>query len=225
MNLTQEELLWKVNNVNISGAFLAETNFTNYLGGIKYDEDRKIISAKATIMSWVGNINMTASKLAGSGEGRGESVVSKMLSFEESLLEVLLNTSFYPPGLDSAPAVARSFNDIAGSTIFGDFWFVGAGYVLMFCYSGVMMGRVNCLENRIMLAVAGIAGVLMGIVVSYGLCSAAGLFYNFVHNAMPFLMLGIGIDDMFVIVQCWETLSPEQKKESLVSRFGKTMRQ
>merc|ERR1719450_1200531 len=95
----------------------------------------------------------------------------------------------------------------------------------MFCYASVMLGRVNCLEHRTMLAVAGIVGGVMGIIVSYGLCSGAGLFYGPMHSVMPFLMLGIGIDDMFVIVQCWQTLGKEAKERSLVERFGLAMRQ
>ena len=53
----------------------------------------------------------------------------------------------------------------------------------------------------------GILGVMMGIVVSYGLCSVLGFFYSAAHAVMPFLLLGIGIDDMFVIVQCLNTLT------------------
>jgi len=223
-NLTQEELLDKVNSVNKSGVFLVPTDFTKYLGGIEYDEQGKIVGAQATTMRWFGNMNMTAAKLSGGVEGRGEPVDPHMLHFEEDMISVLLNTTFYPPGLESAPNVARSFGDIAGSTILGDIGFFGAGYVLMFCYASFMLGRVNCLEHRAMLAVAGIVGVVMGIVVSYGVCSAAGLFYGPMHSVMPFLMLGIGIDDMFVIVQSWETLTPQQKTESLVARFGQTMR-
>jgi len=224
MNITQEELLYKVNNVNISGAFLVETDFTKYLGGIEFDTTGQIISARATTIHWFGSMNMTAAKLYGPVEGRGEPVDPRMLKFEGNMIDILLNTSFYPPGLESAPNVARSFGDIAGSTILGDIGFFGAGYVLMFCYASVMLGRVNCLEHRTMLAVAGILGVVMGIVVSYGLCSGAGLFYGPMHSVMPFLLLGIGIDDMFVIVQSWETLSAQQKSESLVTRFGQTMR-
>ena len=92
------------------------------------------------------------------------------------------------------------------------------------CYVDRSRLQVNCVEHRCWLAAAGILGVAMGIVVSYGLCSAFGLFYGPMHSVMPFLMLGIGIDDMFVIVQCWETLATEHRQESLVHRFGLTMR-
>lgn len=64
----------------------------------------------------------------------------------------------------------------------------------------------------------------MAILVSYGLCSAFGVFYGPVHSILPFLLLGIGIDDMFVIVQCWSNLNKEEMKKSLPLRIGTTMR-
>nr|SVE86951.1 EOG090X0BEK [Daphnia similis] len=64
----------------------------------------------------------------------------------------------------------------------------------------------------------------MAIVVSYGLCSAFGVFYGPVHSILPFLLLGIGIDDMFVIVQCWTNLNKEEMKRSLPVRIGITMK-
>nr|SVE82668.1 EOG090X0BEK [Daphnia magna] len=57
----------------------------------------------------------------------------------------------------------------------------------------------------------------MAIVVSYGLCSAFGVFYGPVHSILPFLLLGIGIDDMFVIVQCWSNLNKEEMKRRIES--------
>merc|ERR1712227_699149 len=94
----------------------------------------------------------------------------------------------------------------------------------MFAYASIMLGKLSCVEHRVALATAGIVGVIMGIIVSYGLCSGFGLFYGPMHSVMPFLMLGIGIDDMFVIMQSWETLTAQEKSRSLEERFGLTMR-
>ena len=55
--------------------------------------------------------------------------------------------------------------------------------------------------RRALLTLAGIFGVIMGIIACYGICSALGLFFGPMHSVLPFLLLGIGIDDMFVIVQ------------------------
>lgn len=52
----------------------------------------------------------------------------------------------------------------------------------------------------------------MAFIVGCGLCSLFGVSYGPVHTSLPFLLLGLGIDDMFVIMACWEELSFEQKK-------------
>ena len=221
--LSKQSILDMVNNNNNSGIFLTPTNFVPYLGGVVRDSQGRIVSARATTMRWIGNMNMTSSKLT-PAEGRGEPIDPKTLDFEGDMLDVLLNTSLYPPGLSYAPNIARSFGDIAGSTILGDLGLFGGGYVMMFLYCSLMLGNLNCVEQRSVLSIAGIIGVGMGIVVSYGLCSAVGLFYGPMHSVMPFLMLGIGIDDMFVIVQCWQTLDKEARSRSMVERFGLAMR-
>ena len=71
--------------------------------------------------------------------------------------------------------------------------------MIVFVYVMIMLGKFNCLEMRSYLAFAGILGVIMGIIVSYGFCSAINLFFGPMHSVLPFLLLGIGIDDMFVI--------------------------
>ena len=45
------------------------------------------------------------------------------------------------------------------------------------------------------------------------------------HNIIPFLLLGIGIDDMFVIMQCYDNLSLEEMSSpDIPTRVGKTMK-
>ena len=222
--LTDEMVLDVINNKNVSGIFLTPYNFTSYLSNIEYDTQGEIIGAKATYIIWLGRMNMTEAKL-NPAPGRGEPISMSMLQWEGDMLEVMLNKSDYPEGLESFPNVARSFGDIAGSTILGDITFFVAGYIMMFTYVQIMLGKFSCVEHRTYLSTVGILGVIMGIIVSYGICSAAGHFYGPMHSVMPFLMLGIGIDDMFVIIQCWDTLSEEEKKENLVKRFGFLMKQ
>jgi Niemann-Pick C1 protein len=46
--------------------------------------------------------------------------------------------------------------------------------------------------------------VAMGMILAYGLCSLFGLFYSAAHTVIPFLLLGIGIDNIFVITQVYK---------------------
>ena len=46
----------------------------------------------------------------------------------------------------------------------------------------------------------------MGMVLGYGLCSLFGLFYSAAHTIIPFILLGIGIDNIFMITQTYNTL-------------------
>ena len=62
--------------------------------------------------------------------------------------------------------------------------------------------RLTWLECRLWLAVVGLLSILLGLVVAMGLSSLLSLPYTPMHAILPFLCLGIGIDDMFVIMQC-----------------------
>ena len=98
-----------------------------------------------------------------------------------------------------------------------------------------------------LLTVVGLSIIGLTILVTYGLCSAFGLFFGPTHNAIPFLFLGIGkllvkdlrkacgqkyslklfegIDDMFVIMQSLDNLGPnERKANNIPQNIGQTMK-
>ena len=83
-----------------------------------------------------------------------------------------------------------------------------------------MLGKFNCVQQRAGLAIAGFLGVVMGIIVSFGICSAFGLSFSPMHSVLPFLLLGIGLDDMFVIAQSFDSLENEQKKKEIKDHAG-----
>ena len=222
-NLTQEDILYKINNFTRSEIFLLDKKFSNFLGEISYDEDGRIVGAKATMMRWFSKMNSTEA-LLNPIRFRDEPIDRRTLDFEGEMINVMLNTSGYPEGLESYPNVHRSFGDVAFSTIFGDIPFLAIGFAIVLIYIIVMLGKFSWVENRFYLSGVGIISVIMGIIVAYGFSSAVGLFFGPMHNILPFLLLGIGIDDMFVIVQSWETLTEKERKEKpLEERFGIVM--
>ena len=103
--------------------------------------------------------------------------------------------------------MSRSYTDVASSSIFLDMYRVIVGYVLMFVYTSTMLGKFNVLHQRVYLTISGILSVVLGILVSVGWTGILGFPYTPVHAILPFLMIGIGIDNMFVIVQCWYNLN------------------
>lgn len=51
-----------------------------------------------------------------------------------------------------------------------------------------------------------------------------GIPYGPVHTSLPFLMLGIGVDDMFVITSCWHNLLPDEKKMWIDKQIALTLK-
>ena len=99
------------------------------------------------------------------------------------------------------------------------------GFMIMFVYVQLMLGKLNCVQSRAMLALAGLTCIGLSIGFTYGFCSALNLFYGPMHNLIPFLLLGIGVDDMFVIMQCFDNLTPaERSLDDIPSAVSLTMR-
>lgn len=46
-----------------------------------------------------------------------------------------------------------------------------------------------------------------------GICSFCKLSYGPVHSSLPFLLLGLGVDDMFVMMSCLNTIKKQYKDQ------------
>ena len=211
---TLKDILEKVNQQGqISAVTGMPFQAENYLGGVK-KEGGKIVSAKAMLMSLVST---------DSGENpRGD---EENMMFEQEILSIVnTNENKYENGLFIYPFAARSFDDVSQGSSQKDLDKLAAGYILIFAYACVNLGKFNSLQHRFWLTVIGITAIGMGMVSSYGLCLLLGVMYSEMNSIMPFLMLGIGVDDMFVIVQAWETLDENERNHKLVDKFGMTMK-
>ena len=66
-------------------------------------------------------------------------------------------------------------------------------------YAILMLGSCSPIHCRSTVAFAGLFCVIIAYVCGFSVCFSFGWEVTGVHNLMPFLLIGIGVDDMFVI--------------------------
>ncbi|NWZ07738.1 PTHD3 protein, partial [Agelaius phoeniceus] len=82
--------------------------------------------------------------------------------------------------------------------------------------------RLSCIRNNIWLATCGVISSGLAVLSSFGLMLFCGVpFVVTVANA-PFLILGVGVDDMFIMIASWEQSSRKNEKSSVKSLLAET---
>ena len=211
-SLTKKDIIEKLNAGNYSEFYMKEKNFPAMLSGVIRNGHGEIVSATATVMRWMGRMNATLalSQPADDSGTRGELVDLATDQFEKDLAGTFLKyKDVEPVRLRVEVNVANSFGEIASGTIWADTTNLSIGFSIVFIYVNIMLGKFNHVEQRARfqdsfhkylivvvqgyLSLLGLASVAMSIGFSYGLCSLFGLPYGPLHNMIPFLLLGIGI--------------------------------
>lgn len=76
------------------------------------------------------------------------------------------------------------------------------------------------MSHSIVMAILGIAGPLMAIGTTFGFLFLFGLPFNSITLVMPFLIIGVGCDDVFIIIHA---MRKTDKSESLEDQIAETM--
>ncbi|XP_071952393.1 patched domain-containing protein 3-like [Antedon mediterranea] len=200
--LSQEEILQKINEDPISAMTGNEVDVLSYLGGV--DDETYITSASTAIVIYGLQDNSEFD------ESAGEYVDPDAEEWELEFIDIFTadqeNVTVY--GFSET-----SFSLESSKAIVGDTYWLAAGYGLLFVYITFMLSKFNRIEHKVYIALSGIITVGFAVCVSIGFGSILGFIYTPVHSVLPFLLLGIGVDDMFVIVQSWDNLSEDEKNE------------
>lgn len=129
--------------------------------------------------------------------------------FEDSALEFNAGSQYVDVYVFSAGALQEAFS----SDLSGDLASVGQSIALVSVYCIIFMGSFSPIHFRS--AAGGVALLCVGL--SYG--SSAGLAYLVgakaagIHNLLPFMLIGIGVDDMFVISSAIDQTNPRDSIE------------
>ncbi|GAB1610707.1 patched domain-containing protein 3-like isoform X1 [Argonauta hians] len=94
----------------------------------------------------------------------------------------------------------------------------------MIVYIFFTLGKCNRIDHKVGLAFTGLLCVGIGYIVTLGVCGFLGLETSELHRILPLLLLGIGVDDMFVIVGSLDNLTKTEKKLPVKEQIGLTMK-
>lgn len=177
------------------------------LGGVEYDQYGRIKRSNATILHWLLKKSNPYSP-----------------DWETEFLERVLHSNrTLPSGMEIYAITRRSYKDMLHEVVNSNMTVLFCGMLLITIYVIVMISRCNAMQQRIYLSLMGIFVVGQAISSSYGLCYYMGFFYGPVHPILPFLLLGIGVDDMFIIMQSLETISETEKSLDVPTCIAKSI--
>ncbi|XP_030798954.1 patched domain-containing protein 3 [Camarhynchus parvulus] len=95
-------------------------------------------------------------------------------------------------------------------------------YFLTITFAIISCLRLSCIRNNIWLASCGVLSSGLAVLSSFGLMLFCGApFVVTVANA-PFLILGVGVDDMFIMIASWEQSLRKKEKSSVKSLLAET---
>ncbi|XP_011872409.1 PREDICTED: Niemann-Pick C1 protein-like [Vollenhovia emeryi] len=229
-----EEIIAKINTIKVSPTLGHAVNFSEFLGDVTLDERGRIIAATAIrtlLMVHVNFINVDMDKL-GNMAGTADWATEDVLKWELAYLESIRNLSnqlqsekktngswalYYGAG--------RSFGDISATSMFQDIDKLIVGCALMFLYVLTILSNYNWVEWRFCLTATGIFCVGAAFILAIGICSLIGIPYGPVHTSLPFMLLGLGIDDIFVIHASWKQIHADESNlnKLLTERIGLTL--
>ena len=78
------------------------------------------------------------------------------------------------------------------------------GVMLLILYGTFNLGKLHPIHSRSVLAAIGLGSVMMSYIEAIGVLIYFGPKESETHTSIPFLLLGIGLDDMFVLIAALE---------------------
>ncbi|XP_012942197.1 protein patched homolog 3 [Aplysia californica] len=202
--LTRNDIISMISRTKVSP--LSGVDVVTLLGGqITRNESGVVVGAEASKVNWV-----LEKEENSDAAGFEKKMIDMALRGHENISKTYVYAS-------------RSFDDEGFGAINSDIKLLTAGFSIVFIYVILSLGKFNLIEHKIYISLSGMACVGLSILVAYGIATALDIIYSPIQTIMPFLLLGIGVDDMFVIIETWKNLSPEEEKLETPNKIAVTL--
>jgi len=196
------------------------------LGG--WESTGDVLDSQAMVVTWVID-----------NHPKGSELEKGAMDWEQSLKDLLANVSMEAKqrGLRLSFSTEISLEEELNQSTNTDAKIVVISYIIMFIYASIALGSANLSLNSLMnnpgnavvqskfsLGVSGIIIVLMSVSASVGLFSALGIKVTLIiAEVIPFLVLAVGVDNIFLIVHEFERVNQHHPDEEIDSRAAKAL--
>lgn len=166
-----------------------------FIGGYSV-ENNVLVVESFRIVSVLNNIEI---------ESEGKSIDYRAEKWERAWVDRILNYS-NAPNLSIFVSSLVSELDALANSLSGETYLIFFGCILLTIYIFLTMGELHTVKSRVLLGIGSLMSVSFAILSTFGICSAMGMFFGPVHQALPVLMFGIGMDDAFVLLHEFDAL-------------------
>ncbi|KAM4557220.1 NPC intracellular cholesterol transporter 1 [Fundulus diaphanus] len=152
--------------------------------------------------------------------------MGQALAWEQEFIRFMKN--FNNPNLTVAFSAERSIEDEIDRESNSDISTIIISYAIMFIYISLALGHIHSfrrllVDSKISLGIAGILIVLSSVSSSLGIFSYAGIPLTLiVIEVIPFLVLAVGVDNIFIIVQTYQR-DERRPQEELHQQIGRIL--
>ena len=197
-NLTTDKILHAVNG-----------NFSKFFGGKTYDTHGNLKSAQTTIIQWL--LKTNRSEILDSDirplEGKLFAADPKVMEWEEKFVEFIHKLQGNFPDFKLYVETSRSFIDDTGvNDRTEEYIRLAVAAILVLIFINLTIGEWNCGRNRFLLSISGLLSVFLAVCFTNGVAYITGIVYSPPMRAIPIMLIAIGIDDMFIIIHCFDDL-------------------
>ena len=196
------------------------------LGG--WGSSGDILKSQALIVTWVVN-----------NHPEGSEEEARAMKWEESFKDFLsrVQQEANGRGLRLSYSTEISLEEELSKSSNTDAKIVVISYIVMFLYASIALGSATLsaksllnnpanalVQSKFSLGIGGIVIVLMSVSASVGLFSAAGIKVTLIiAEVIPFLVLAVGVDNIFLIVHEFERVNISHPDEDIETRVAKAL--
>eukprot|EP01084_Bolivina_argentea_P009701 18094_1 len=197
-----DEYLWKNNTLLMDTINDNSDTIISYIGGLQYDEHKSIVGGK------------TLNLLYELTDYNDEDVYGYLSEWNE-YWSIHKNDYVNDHSLKISYVSDRSLDDEIWRVIIGDIYLFILAFVLMIGYFILVLGSFDCIHARLWLALSIGTVLMVSLIIGYGISIALGAELSLIVLLIPYVLLGVGVDDMVIIVHAYDEAKKHHKEAAL----------